>query len=108
MGEINEIDVTTVFTPYDFGATGAKAILQNVRMILATEAYSCPLNREFAWSPAVDDPINVAQAKISQRLVAAIRRYEPRAKVTQIIFKGDNDGLLKPIVRVKIDDSAAI
>lgn len=102
---MDEVDVTTEFNSIDFGATKAKEILQNVRMILATPEFSAPMNRGFAWNPLVDAPINIAQAKITARLVDAIRLYEPRAKVIKVSFQGDLNGLLKPIVRVRIDDS---
>jgi len=107
-----EVDVTTKFTPWDFGATGTKEILQNVRMILATESWSAPLDRDFAWIPdALDRPQNVAQAILAQQLVQAVRKYEPRAQVTKITFDSEGDsinGQLKPIVRVVIPDGAAI
>lgn len=103
---MNEVDVTTRFNPIDFSATGLKEVLQNVRMIMGTVMWSCPMNRDFAWDPVVDSPINIAQAKITARLVEAIRLFEPRAKVVKVTFQGDLNGLLKPIVRVRIDDSA--
>lgn len=101
-----EIDVTTKFVPLDFGATGAKEVLQNVRMIIGTVIWSCPMDRDFAWSPNVDEPINIAQARIMHRLVEAVRRYEPRAEITKVLFdEGDQSGMLKPIVRVKINET---
>lgn len=103
---MDEVDVTTEFNSIDFGATKAKEVLQNVRMILATPEFSAPMGRGFAWNPDVDAPVNIAQAKITARLVTAIRKYEPRAKVVKVTFQGDQDGLLKPIVRVRIDESA--
>ena len=99
------MDVTTEFNSIDFGASGAKEILQNVRMILSTPEFSAPMGRGFAWNPNVDAPINIAQAKTAARLVEAIRLYEPRAKVTKVTFQGDQNGMLKPIVRVRVDDS---
>jgi phage baseplate assembly protein W len=101
---MSKIDVTTDFSPFDFGATDEKEILQNVRMIMNTITCSCPLNREFGWSDAIDGPVNIAQAKISQRIVAAINKYEPRARVIKITFQGGQNGLLKPIVRVSINE----
>lgn len=100
-----EVDVTTLFVPLDFGATGVKEILQNVRMILATAEFSCPLDRGFAWGPDIlDAPMNIAQARIAHKLVEAIRKYEPRAQITKVSFTGDINGMLKPVVRVRIDD----
>ncbi len=93
---MNEVDVTTRFDPIDFAATGLKEVLQNVRMIMSTPEFSVPMNRAFAWDPGVDAPINIAQARISARLVAAIHLYEPRAKVAKVTFQGDQKRLLKP------------
>jgi phage baseplate assembly protein W len=103
-----DVDVTTKFTPLDFGATGIKEILQNVRMILSTAEYSCPLNRGFAWNPDVDAPINIVQAKQIHRLIEAVKKYEPRAQVVNVAFQGSEDGMLKPIVRVRIDDNTTV
>jgi len=105
---VAEYDVTETLEEIDFGATGVKEILQNVRMILATPIISCPMNRNFAWSPDVDGPINIAKAKITARIVAAIREYEPRAQVTSVSYQGDGqNGTLKPLVKVRVADVAA-
>lgn len=105
---MSEYDVTADLSKIDFGATGVKEILQNVRMILATCAFSCPLDRDFAWDPDIlDAPINIAQAKLTSRIVAAIRKYEPRVQVTSVSFQGDGlNGVLKPVVRVRVVDAA--
>ncbi|MBE3586576.1 MAG: GPW/gp25 family protein [Thermoanaerobacter sp.] len=76
-------------------------------MILATPQFSCPLDRDFGWDPNVDAPINLTRAKLTARIVAAIRRYEPRAQVVQVTFDGDGQqGILKPVVKVRVDDDA--
>ncbi|ABO49753.1 GPW/gp25 family protein [Desulforamulus reducens MI-1] len=103
-----EVDVTTKFIPLDFGASGTKEILQNVRMILATPKFSCPMDRDFAWDPDVlDAPMNIVQGKIAQRLVEAIRKYEPRAEIVDVSFEGDINGTFKPVVRVRVADDSA-
>ena len=102
-----EVDVTTMFAPIDFGATGVKEILQNVRMILTTPEYSCPMDRGFAWDPEIlDAPMNIAHARIAHRLVEAVRKYESRAKVVKVMFQGNQDGVFKPTVRVRINEDA--
>jgi phage baseplate assembly protein W len=90
----------------DFGATGVTEILQNVQMILATPEFSCPMDRGFAWSPEyLDAPINIAQAKLTARIVVAIRNNEPRAQVVSVTYQVDGiDGILKPTVKVRIAD----
>lgn len=103
-----EYEVTTARKRIDFGATGVKEILQNVWMILSSIQYSCPLDREFAWSAEdIDKPLPVAQARITTRLVDAIRRYEPRVEVVRITFQVDRlNGRLTPVVKVRIIDGA--
>jgi phage baseplate assembly protein W len=103
---MGEYEVTDELNGIDFGATGAKEILQNVRMILATVAFSCPMDRDFAWSPDIDAPIQVAQARLTARLVEAIQTYEPRAQVIEVTYQGEPlNGLLKPKVRVRVNDT---
>lgn len=102
-----EYEVTDELTGIDFGATGVKEILQNIRMILATPEFSCPMDRNFSWSPDIDSPLPVAQARITARLVEAIQTYEPRAEVTDISFQDSEplNGMLKPRVRVRIRET---
>lgn len=91
----------------NFAATGVEEVLQNVWMILATPMFSASMDRDFAWNPNVDAPMNVAQARISAGIVAAIQRYEPRAQVVSVSFQGEGiNGILKPVVRVGVDDGA--
>jgi len=92
----------------DFSATGNTEILQNVAMILASVAYSCPMARSFAWDGSVlDRPMNIAMSLLSSRLIAAITEYESRVEVESVTFEGDENGLsglLKPTVKVRIID----
>lgn len=106
---MSEYTVTGELDTFDFSATGVLAILQNIRMILATVSFSCPLARDFAWSPSIDAPINVAKAQIAHRVITAIREWEPRAEVLDISFQGDAlNGVLKPIVKVRISDESTV
>ncbi|CAJ1003871.1 GPW/gp25 family protein [Brevibacillus aydinogluensis] len=101
-----EYEVTTKSKGIDFGATGVKEILQNVWMILSSPQFSCPLDRAFAWSAEdVDMPIPVAQARMTARLIDAIRRYEPRVEVVGVTYQPDHlGGRLNPVVKVRIAD----
>jgi|HigsolmetaAR204D_1030405.scaffolds.fasta_scaffold00489_15 phage baseplate assembly protein W len=101
-----EYEVTTKRKGIDFGATGVNEILQNVWMIMSTVQYSCPLDRAFAWSAEdVDQPITVAQARMTARLIDAIRRYEPRVEVVGVTYQSDHlSGRLNPVVKVRIAD----
>ncbi|MDX5091599.1 hypothetical protein SD939_10315 [Lactobacillus crispatus] len=100
-----EYEVTVDSQKIDYGATGAQAILQNIRFILCTVESSCPLDRAFAWKPDLDAPFQIAQARTRAKIMEAIRSYEPRVEVTQITFQGNAlEGQLKPIVKVRIRD----
>ncbi|MED2745766.1 hypothetical protein ABEZ21_31505 [Brevibacillus porteri] len=102
---MTEYEVTTDQNPIDFGADGPHAIIQNIRMIMASPAYSCPMDRGFAWSPDVDSPLPIAQARTAARITEAIHTNEPRAEVVSVKFEGDGlEGLLKPRVKVRIRD----
>lgn len=107
-------EVTASLKNIDFGATGVKEILQNVAFILATPSYSCPLDRDFAWTPDLDSPIQVAMARNGVAIVEAIRSHEPRAEVIEVDFhreKSDGDALdgrLIPVVKVRIADDTTI
>lgn len=102
---MSEHEISTGAVPINFGATGVEEIKQNVRMILTTPQFSCPLFRDFAWNPEIDAPINIQQAKITSRLIAAIRKYEPRARPISVSFQGDGlSGVLKPTVRIAIKE----
>lgn len=99
-----EYEVTTL-NRIDFGATGAAEVLQNVAFIISTPAFSCPMDRGFAWEPEVDAPITPAsQARMIARITDAIQTYEPRVEVVYVTFQADHlNGVLKPVVRVRIN-----
>jgi phage baseplate assembly protein W len=89
----------------DFGATGVKEVLQNVKTLLCTKKFSVPLDRDvgLAFSP-LDMPYPKAQAGISTEIIQAIREFEPRAKKVKVEFSGEPvDGRLFSKVVVKID-----
>lgn len=81
-------------------------ILQNVRTIIGTVKYEIPLDRQFGIDGAVIDlPMPKAQAKLSQEIFQAIKRYEPRAVIESINFKGELAGKLIPVVEVSINET---
>lgn len=92
----------------DFGASGIDEIFQNVRMLLATTAFSCPMARDFAWSgDIVDTPIN--RAKATAEIVAAIQKYEPRVQVVGVDYQADLEtGQLKPTVKIRVVEDEQI
>jgi phage baseplate assembly protein W len=101
---IYELDSGTPFK-IQIGLTGVPAILQNVRMIMATPTYSCPLDRDFAWAPDLDSPIQVAKERNISRLAAAIRKYEPRAQFVSATVDVDGlTGVLRYRVKISIEE----
>lgn len=82
-------------------------IIQNISMILASVQYSCPMDRDFALNGTViDRPINLVPGILKARIIAAIRKYEPRVKVKSVSFTGNNimNGILNPTVKVVLPD----
>ncbi|HOV79356.1 MAG TPA: GPW/gp25 family protein [Bacillota bacterium] len=86
--------------------TEVSEILQNIRTILSTPKFSVPLAREFGVSATMgDDPMPAAMARLTAEIVAAVQKWEPRARVTQVTYEGDGrEGVLRPKVRVRIND----
>jgi len=89
----------------DFSATGSAEILQNVAMIFASVANSCPMNREFAWDGSVlDRPINLVQSIFATTMLTALKTYEPRASLVKLTPFGGMDGVTTWTVRVRINE----
>lgn len=88
----------------DYGVSGIEEVLQNVSCLLATYIYDCPLDRELGWMPALDIPIDQAEAENVENILNAIDLYEPRAVVTEIIVATDQlSGKLEIHVKVGVD-----
>ena len=105
------IDVMAELGPVNFcPATELEEVLQNVRTIITTRKGSVPMDREFGIDGDIQDlPIGVAQAKLSAEIVEAVNRFEPRARVKQVIYDGnEQDGLLRAKVRVAINGTEGI
>ena len=103
------IDVEAELGNVDFSpGSELEEVMQNVRTILTTPKYTVPLDREFGIAADVlDAPIGTAQALLSAEIIAAVARFEPRAKVTKVSYdvNGAADGNLKIIVQVRINGS---
>ena len=70
-------------------AAEVQEVLQNVLMILLTEKYTVPLDREFGLNASiVDAPINQT-SRITAQVATAIRTYEPQARLKKINFSGE-------------------
>lgn len=84
-----------------------RSVLQNIKIILATQRLTVPLYREFGMEMRfVDKPIPVARSMIVMDIKEAIARWEPRAEFISVQFEGDESapGKLIPIVEVEIAD----
>lgn len=78
-------------------------ILQNVQTIISTVRGSVPLDREFGIDGRIIDmPIHQAQAHLSNDIFQQIKRYEPRAKISDITFTATQNGVLIPKVMVTV------
>ncbi len=102
-----EFDITATLGDIDFGATGAKEILQNIRTILSTVKGSVPLDRSFGLSVTMlDAPLPAAKTKLAAEIIMAVHKYEPRFRVTKVFWgedaSGAMDGIIKPTVRGRI------
>lgn len=100
-----DFDITATLDKVDFNAEGLTEVMQNVRTILSTVRGSVPLDRSFGVDLALlDSPLPIAQAKLSNEIMAAVNKYEPRAQVVQVTYSGDGlDGKLVPKVRLRIN-----
>ncbi|MGI6436416.1 MAG: hypothetical protein ACOX0F_13905 [Syntrophomonadaceae bacterium] len=100
-----EYDVLAQTLEIDFAPKNELAeILQNVRTIISTPKYSVPLNRRIGLSMLwLDDPLPVAQAKLTAEIISELPQWEPRVRVTQVTYIQDGiNGVLMPKVRVRI------
>ena len=93
-------------------ASEAAEVLQNVQTILSTRRGTVPLDRDFglSWS-YIDRPLPVARMMLKAEIIQALQVYEPRAQVTAVDFQDSTtdamDGILKPIVRLKLAETVS-
>jgi len=88
-------------TEIEIGATGVRAIMQNVKTILGTWRGEVFLNRTFGINPEIiDAPINSVAASMIADVTLEIEKQEPRFKVTAITLEPSEagDGRLIPKV----------
>lgn len=88
-----------------FPDTLAEEILQNVYTIITTQKFSVPLDREFGISATMlDSPINTSISVLKAEIVQAVRKFEPRARITKIDFDETLDGKLFLRLKVAINE----
>lgn len=100
-------------SPLVIGATGMDAIIQNIRIIATTFAYSVPLDRGFAHLGGfLDTPTMAETARKMAELTAAIEEKEPRVKVFRIWFENRPDdaheGRLYPVITFVLKDGVTL
>lgn len=104
-----QIDVTQSLAEIEIGATGIVEIVQNVKTILSTIRGTVPLDREFGIiGEYIDKPLPMAKALSMADIVEEVEKQEPRVEVTKVALEQLDteaiDGILKPIVRIKIKE----
>ena len=79
-------------------------IIQNIKTILTTLQGTVPLDRDFGIdSSVIDKPVTIVKPLIIKEIKEAIEKYEPRAKLISVDWKGiREEGKLVPIVKVAI------
>ena len=88
-------------------ASVVEEVIQNVRTIMTTIKWQIPLARDLGISgDVVDMPILQAKAKLTQEIIQAVKRYEPRAQIQKIDFEADVTGKLTPKVEVRIIENS--
>ena len=83
--------------------TKDKEIERNVRVILETYKYSCPLCRDLGLNALfLDEPTEKAKSLMRAEIMSQIEKFEPRAQVLAISFETDHaEGIVKPIVTLR-------
>ena len=102
---MSELLIDTTPQPLVIGATGDEELMQNVRIIVSTFAYSVRFDVPFADAgDYIDSPLPLATARRIAGLTEAIERNEPRLSVKSIQFKNDPAGFAQgigyPVIRV--------
>lgn len=93
-------------------STQVEEVRQNIRTIASTALGSAPGSRTIGveWE-LIDEPINIAKARITGVLMAAIAEQEPRAQITRIDFHEQDTagmyGRLVPIIRFILAEGVA-
>lgn len=88
----------------DWNAKGPDRIAQNVRNLLSLTQYEAAYNRLLGLpAGAIDAPGEAAAAAASQAAREMIRRFEPRAKVTDVTPALDEAGNLVLEVEINLD-----
>lgn len=80
-------------------------VAQNIRTILSTPLGSVPMARSVGVDySAIDEPIEIAEARMTSAIITAIAEQEPRAQVIDVLFEGSTVadamwGRSRPVVK---------
>lgn len=79
-------------------------IMQNVRTILTTAKGEVPLDRDFGIDVSIlDGPVSAVTSRLTNKIIEAVERYEPRVRVVNVKYQGDGaEGSVHPVVQVVI------
>lgn len=88
----------------NIGASDNDEIIRNLKVIYTTPAGTVPFDREFGIDMGIqDEPLNIAQGKLTVEYINKAKRYEPRASVKEVTFDIDHvNGKITPKVVVSI------
>ncbi|MBR0035211.1 MAG: hypothetical protein IJP54_06015 [Synergistaceae bacterium] len=103
---MSEYDVYLTPSGIEFAPVNeTQEILQNVLTICLTQKYTVPLDRMLGVEgEALDEAVSRVRAKYKREVVEAVKKYEPRARVSAIDFSTDLNGRVIPRIRVRIVD----
>ena len=103
---MSEYDVYLTPSGIEFAPVNeTQEILQNVLTICLTQKYTVPLDRMLGVEgEALDEAVSRVRAKYKREVVEAVKKYEPRARVSAIDFSADLNGRVIPRIRVRIVD----
>lgn len=84
----------------------AEEIIQNVITICTTPKGSRPMDREFGINfLMVDKPMVKEQARITNEIVEAVKKYEPRAEIVSVgMGWSESRGVLWPEVKIRVKE----
>ncbi len=78
-------------------------LYQNVITICSTAIHSVPMDRAFGVNATfLDEPMNISRAKLAADIIKAVRRFEPRVRITSIDFPHDEEGKVSPKIKFRV------
>lgn len=79
-----------------------KDIIDNLKTIFTTPQGTVPFDRSFGIDISIlDEPINLAQGRLTVEFIKKVQLYEPRVKVKEVTFELDKNNNYLPKVRVE-------